>query len=350
MKRSVHSTGIPVIVRARGDEPIPDDVPLCYIVACNGVFLRKKVGIVEAIVRVENIPMLKPQEMCGELDVTKVPMELFAQILVFFRAVFARQKAEAVVILLYCPATREWQAVAPMQRGHGGGVHYEDDLEIGPGWLRAGTVHSHCDFSAFHSGGDHNDEMNWDGLHVTVGNITRDVPTMSASVVVNGHRFLKGPDEYVGGITPAESVVRVTRYESVSVLVPATTKGTAAQQAKRRVVPVDYLHKEKGFAFKFHDGRTLDDYPCPPEWMDKVHVPPPPRKTSIVITGTPVSPHCDQAFERKPPRNAFISAVTAWADDAFGNFFGVIPSKIDRFDKEPSDYTQLAPSDEDNEK
>jgi hypothetical protein len=42
---------------------------------------------------------------------------------------------------------------------------------IQSGYTLGGTIHSHCDFNAFHSGVDDKDETNFNGLHITIGNV-----------------------------------------------------------------------------------------------------------------------------------------------------------------------------------
>lgn len=305
--------GIPVIVKSRGDEQVPDGVSLCYIVAANGIFLFKRVGVVEAIVRVDGIPMLQPQEACADLDVSKIPQELFARIFSFFRAVFDRQKTEAVVILFFNPATREWQASAPQQRGTSGSVHYQDGEQM-DGWLRAGTIHSHCDFAAFHSGGDHHDEMNWDGLHITVGNITRAVPTISVSLVINGQRFLKGADEYVAGVIPQDSTATLARRVEGPPKYVQTPKGWRTLPGK--TVLVEREVTDKGFTFDFAEETSLDDFPFPAEWMERVvQFRPTPR--AIVEAPRPI-----EATHAPKGLRANRSFLPMWAMDAWDNLVG----------------------------
>jgi hypothetical protein len=66
------------------------------------------------------------------------------------------------------------------------------------------TIHSHAGFGAFHSSTDHTDEKHFDGLHITVGDLSKDLHTISTSVVVNGKRFLVDTHEYVEGVESVE--------------------------------------------------------------------------------------------------------------------------------------------------
>jgi hypothetical protein len=54
--------------------------------------------------------------------------------------------------------------------------------------------------SAFHSGTDDKDEVDFDGLHITVGNMDNDLISISCSIVANGTRFTCQPSDYIDGI------------------------------------------------------------------------------------------------------------------------------------------------------
>lgn len=47
----------------------------------------------------------------------------------------------------------------------------EYDSLIDNGYILCGTIHSHSSFGAFHSGVDDNDEIHFDGVHITIGNV-----------------------------------------------------------------------------------------------------------------------------------------------------------------------------------
>lgn len=63
---------------------------------------------------------------------------------------------------------------------------YEDALH--DGYQIAGTIHSHCNFGAFHSGVDDRDELGFDGLHITIGNV-RSGFSFSCRYMIKGAEF-----------------------------------------------------------------------------------------------------------------------------------------------------------------
>jgi hypothetical protein len=95
----------------------------------------------------------------------------------------------------------------PQQSVSHGGVNYRrkgltfSDEFAGTGYVPVGTIHSHCDFQAFHSGTDHGDEISWDGLHITFGHNDKEEFTISASMMMNGRRAKIDPESVLEGIT-----------------------------------------------------------------------------------------------------------------------------------------------------
>lgn len=137
-----------------------------------------------------------------------LPIADFRYIMKYFQMIYDEHKTEAGVLLMVHPETKQWRVFIPIQVDcSGGGVNYlppkssSDGLTgrtkelydavfehktLGPrmlelyeeysklqedGWCLFGTIHSHCNFGAFHSGVDDNDEINFEGLHITIGNV-----------------------------------------------------------------------------------------------------------------------------------------------------------------------------------
>jgi len=185
-----------------------------YVVAGNGVFLHKDTGLVKCFVPVDNISMLPSLEVASsvECSLPKLPAEHVQKIKKFFAEVVNQHRTESSTTLYFNPETSDWKVHVPQQLVSHGGVRYSRKLkpeEAGgyEGYLRVGTIHSHCDFGAFHSGTDVDDEKDFDGLHVTFGHNDRDNFTISASVVVNGHRSKVSPEDVLEGVENVESDV-----------------------------------------------------------------------------------------------------------------------------------------------
>lgn len=177
-----------------------------FVVAGNGIWLHKDTGIVRGFVPVEQISMLSDIDVSVELECSlpKLPARLVWRVKQFFSRVVDKFRAEAEVTLYYNKDKKDYKVHIPKQQVSRAGVRYEraglTHLEGMADYLRVGTIHSHCDFGAFHSGTDINDEADFDGLHVTFGHNDKDVFTISASVVINGERKKVDPLDFMEGI------------------------------------------------------------------------------------------------------------------------------------------------------
>lgn len=204
---TVWNAGFPVYIYEEGIE-LPEEGTY-FLVSGNGLWMHKDTGIVRGFVPVDNISVLKELDAHAhvECSLPKVPARCVWRIKQFFRDVVAKYHAEAEINLYYNKETKDYKIHIPEQTVSTGGVHYKrmalthvDGME---NYLRVGTIHSHCDFGAFHSGTDVGDEEDFDGLHCTFGHNDKDEFTIAASVVVNGYRLEVNPMDVLEGIDPA---------------------------------------------------------------------------------------------------------------------------------------------------
>jgi len=197
--------GIPIFVLDE-DVELPESGNY-YVVASNGVFLHKDNGLMNTTVKVDGPSPLNEYRGKTEINhsLAKLSPDLCFKVKTFFAEVVAKRRAESCVILFYNPELREYVIVVPQQAvSHSGvlyrraGLTYMSELA---GYVPVGTIHSHCDFAAFHSGTDRHDEEDWDGLHVTFGHNDKDIFTITASLVMNGKRNSIDPTTVLEGIT-----------------------------------------------------------------------------------------------------------------------------------------------------
>lgn len=177
-----------------------------FVVAGNGTWMHKNTGVCSCFVPVENISFLDDLEEKTKvsIDILKIPFEIIFKIKHFFELVLNYANSEAAVILYYNPDTGHYIVKVPIQTVSHTSVFYEKQptlhLEEMQGYLCVGTIHSHCDFDAFHSGVDINDESNFDGIHITFGNNDKEEFSITASVVVNGYREQVDPLNFIEGV------------------------------------------------------------------------------------------------------------------------------------------------------
>lgn len=176
-----------------------------YVVARDGIYLSKDTGLIRAMVRVDGISILKELKTKAELRLPKIPSIILAQTLLFFRRVYENYKAEAMVLLYYSKSKNEFMVNAPRQKVGGASVKYEPEGRYEKeSYQLIGTIHSHCDFGAFHSGVDIGDEKNFDGIHITIGKVDQPYFTTVSTIVVNNNRFPIEIEKAVIGITKVD--------------------------------------------------------------------------------------------------------------------------------------------------
>jgi PRTRC genetic system protein A len=187
-----------------GKQPPPTD-DVYYIVCKEGVYLKKKIGIMESVTPVTNISILNSMEKVAKIHIPPIPKENTITIINFLKEVYEQFSSEGMVLLFYDQDKKEHIPYIPKQEVSGASVDYDKAILM-EGCQMIGTIHSHANFSAFHSGVDDADEAHFDGLHITIGNVKDENPSISASIVSNGTRFKVDPLEYMLGIKKIQEV------------------------------------------------------------------------------------------------------------------------------------------------
>jgi hypothetical protein len=119
---------------------------------------------------------LEGTEIRGRIIPTGVrfPMWLVNQAVDFFTRIYDAHKTEAEVAVTYNWQEKRFRVFVPEQYVASGGVSYKLDMtKLQRGWAVVGTIHSHCNFGAFHSGTDTHDADHQDGMHMTIGMLKR---------------------------------------------------------------------------------------------------------------------------------------------------------------------------------
>ena len=181
-----------------GEVQPPDDETY-YIVAKDGIYLHKKLDIIESCIKVNKISFIEPINQYVKLNIPKIPRELTRQIYTFFLEVYDRFKTESVIMIFYNKDTKEYKLRVPTQSVSSAHLTASYDITI-PGFLSIGTCHSHAGFGAFHSSTDIDDEKDFDGIHITFGDLNKDKTSISIEIVSNGFRSKCNPTDYLEGI------------------------------------------------------------------------------------------------------------------------------------------------------
>lgn len=170
----------------------PPEVPY-YVLAGEGLYLHRNTEIGSVLIREYKSPPIPKIGFTGgvftwEGDI--IPAKLISQATHFFRRILAKYKAEAEVLITKNSETKEFKLFVPYQRvNHGGVKSVYEPTHIERGWTVVGSIHSHCDFSAFHSGTDTGDASDMDGVHFTIGMLQNDPPQIVGMVAMAGKFF-----------------------------------------------------------------------------------------------------------------------------------------------------------------
>jgi len=174
-----------------------------YRVSRDGLFLRGKNLLGEYWIKQKYFPA--HLESMGDWDkghftfnAPRIPKEIVGPVLDFFRKVYEKDHTEAEVLLLYNATTKQYKVFVPWQICTGASVHsLYDPGEIENEWVVIGSIHSHCNFGAFHSGTDTADASVFNGLHVTIGHVNTNNPSWAVMVMINEQEFEFKDDEDV---------------------------------------------------------------------------------------------------------------------------------------------------------
>jgi proteasome lid subunit RPN8/RPN11 len=186
-----------------------------FVVAGNGLFMHQNNGVLQSFIKVARISCLDDLnlEESINLSLPKIPADLVWQIKEFFRLVVEKYRAESEVTLYFNPETQVYKIHVPKQSVTHASVQYQRigtiHLEDMEGFFRVGTIHSHCDFGAFHSGTDIHDESDFNGLHITFGHNDREEFTISTTIVFNGFRKPESSLRFLDGIEAVGDTFRL---------------------------------------------------------------------------------------------------------------------------------------------
>lgn len=248
-----------------GTQELPDD-DIYYIVSKEGIFLKKKMGVMESIAPVKNISILKSVNTMARMYINPIPAQTGAKILEFFKAVYQQFHGEAIVLLFYNEETGKYRVVPPHQKVTAAACDYNRGVTI-EGHTMIGTIHSHANFSAFHSGTDDSDEKTFDGLHITYGNVMSEEFSLSASIVANGTRFIVDPNDYMLGLKQTKDIDEEEVFYTTKIYKsdPKTNKMVLDEAASSKSA---YTRKKFDKRYIFNVSQSKRQFN--PKWMDMV--------------------------------------------------------------------------------
>jgi len=152
----------------------------CYIIAKNGVFFKDNQHNIETCTKIDSIEGLSSLQPYIKWRFPKITKRQFNMVIQFFRKVYTKHKSECMVLIGWDRKKKDIILFAPdSQEVSGASIKYQ--MTNIPGVALIGSIHSHASMSAFHSGVDIADEMNFDGLHITIGKFSDKTNTFQIS-------------------------------------------------------------------------------------------------------------------------------------------------------------------------
>lgn len=178
------------VIMLDGKTSLPEDKNIYYVISKGGIYLYKNLKTIRSLTRVDSISFLKELEGFAELKIPIIPKEIIAQSVGFLKHIYNDCSSEGGLILHLFTEEGRYELGCPTQEVSSGTVEWDNEKEVIPqGAIRICSIHSHGSGSAFHSTTDKEDEKNFDGIHITLGHMDEDIPSIVVSIVVNGNRF-----------------------------------------------------------------------------------------------------------------------------------------------------------------
>jgi len=148
-----------------------------YVLAEDGLYYINENKGYAFVAKPGELPFdeIKPEMTC---KFPPVSFKVYSEVLSFLRKVNDTHDAEGNVLLVLRKDIpfegQEYKVLVPKQKVSSGSVDYTIDHEIlEEGEFLAGSIHSHPTFGAYQSGIDHADEVQFEGIHITLGHIDR---------------------------------------------------------------------------------------------------------------------------------------------------------------------------------
>lgn len=220
----------PIYVKRKTDDEVPAEPELAYVLSSNGFFICRNHRLFRSCVPAQRCPSgLAPHQPSIELRCPPVPQEQFEILVALFSVLGQRYGAEAIALILWNSGTNRVslhvpEQIATVYKTSTGALrpkhlHYDVPLDLPPEISIIGDIHSHATGAAYASSTDELDEVHRPGIHVVVGRVDREPPTLHCEFVVDGHRFRVDPHEVVEAYVAKHSEVPALWFDRVQVRV-----------------------------------------------------------------------------------------------------------------------------------
>lgn len=190
---------VPIYLKHSADMPRPTDSEY-YLVTGDGVFMGRNHPFFTSDVLAPQMPRsLANHHASCQVNYPKLGVAALEYIVGFFDQVYRRHGSESIVLLFWNQTKQRYKLWVPKQKatvwesssGYRSAmdVTYELPIPMPADHLLVADIHCHCDFAAYTSFTDANDEKYRDGVHAVVGHIDRERPDFHVEIAIDGARF-----------------------------------------------------------------------------------------------------------------------------------------------------------------
>lgn len=220
---------IPIYLKQTADMPRPAD-PEFYLVTGDGVFMGRNHDFFTSDVRAPCMPRsLAGHQASCLVNYPKLGVAALEYIVGFFDQVYQRHGSESIVLLFWNQSRQRYKLWVPKQEAtvwesYSGyrtamDVTYELPIPMPRDHLLVADIHCHCDFAAYTSFTDANDEKHRDGVHAVVGHIDRKRPDFHVEISIDGSRFKMDFDQLFKGFNQRRVNVPSEWFDQLTVKV-----------------------------------------------------------------------------------------------------------------------------------
>jgi hypothetical protein len=200
---------IPLYLKQSADMPRPPDSEF-YLLTGDGVFMGRNHQFFTSDVQVPRMPrVLASHKASCLVNYPRLGVAGLEYIVGFFDQVYRRRGSESIVLLFWNQTRQRYKLWVPKQEAtvwesYSGyrtamDVSYQLPIPMPRDHLLVADIHCHCDFGAYTSFTDANDEKYRDGVHAVVGHIDQDQPEFHIEIAIDGSRFTMSFDQLFKG-------------------------------------------------------------------------------------------------------------------------------------------------------
>lgn len=207
MKKIEMNGLIPVYILTSEDKDISlGDISIeenmAYIITGNQIMHYKRNREYTSLSPAKNSLSIPKLETRAIIHYPPIPFSILNAAIHFFREVYTSKdtkisKSESCVLLYLDKETgKKWKGIVPKQKVGPASVNYTaptiEDKENFPdveNYFQAGSIHSHASMGACFSTTDDKDDLNFDGVHIVVGNFDTPIPNFAIRIMISGSEY-----------------------------------------------------------------------------------------------------------------------------------------------------------------